>query len=71
MNREKINAYEIPNSYDLRFADISELFNEAAEKGTPGAFYDAIYTAYKYGFIRGGNQIKNTRKAKREALNNG
>lgn len=62
MNRDKINAYEMPSRYDMTLYELRDLFNEATEKGTASAFYDALYTAYKYGFIRGGNHTKNTLK---------
>ena len=72
MNKEKINAYELPNRYEMKFAEIYDLANDATKKGNADALFEAIYTAYKYGFIRGGNRVKNNaRKAKREALRNG
>jgi hypothetical protein len=54
---EALNASKaIPNRYDLKASEITQLVNEA-KKGGDGLFF-AISKAYQYGFIKGSTAAK-------------
>lgn len=42
----------IPGSYDLNSTELSELLNKARQND-PNETYDAIVTAFMYGFVMG------------------
>lgn len=43
---------EIPSNYDLNSSEIIDLMKKA-RKGSPDDTYNAIITAFKYGFVLG------------------
>lgn len=58
---EKVKSVKIPEQYDMRFSDLSQLY-DIAKSGTPDATTDSIITAFKYGFCQGSpDQVHTTR----------
>lgn len=58
LNLQKMKALD-PGRYDLTFMETLQL--------SKLDMFDAVYLAYKYGFTRGQNSIRNQRKKKAPA----
>ena len=60
MNLQELENLKIPAKSNLSMRDLVELLRQPE-------MTDSVYLAYKYGFMRGQNNIKNQRKRKAPA----
>ena len=61
MNTSKVRIAE---GYDMRLKDLDDFEKVARERGLP----EALYEAYKAGWQRHGNMIRNDAKRRRRAV---